>query len=86
MFLGTFLAGSSVAMSVYSLLKVLNVRISFWCIVIIAGYGVMMFASSYVEEEHHFWYWTCSSWVVYLALVRSVNLCCGYSIQANQRS
>ncbi|CAK7231965.1 major facilitator super transporter protein [Sporothrix eucalyptigena] len=29
-------------------------------------YGIMMFASSYVEEEHHFWYWSTSAW---LALV-----------------
>ncbi|CAK7266639.1 major facilitator super transporter protein [Sporothrix epigloea] len=26
-------------------------------------YGLMMFASSYVEEEHHFWYWTTSAWL-----------------------
>lgn len=28
--------------------------------------GMMMFASSYVEEEQQFWYWICSGWVVYL--------------------
>ncbi|GKT73265.1 GPI ethanolamine phosphate transferase [Colletotrichum tofieldiae] len=33
-------------------------------------YGVMMFASSYVEEEQHFWYWTTSAWLVYLAIKR----------------
>jgi ethanolaminephosphotransferase len=27
-----------------------------------ASYGPMMFASSYVEEEHHFWYWTSTIW------------------------
>ena len=27
------------------------------------AYNVMMFASSFVEEEHHFWYWTCSAWL-----------------------
>ena len=81
MFLGTVLAGSSVAMSMYSLLKVLNVRISAWFIGIIAGYGVMMFASSYVEEEHHFWYWTCSCWQVYLALARLVGGCSSYLFQ-----
>ncbi|KAK5166197.1 major facilitator superfamily transporter protein [Saxophila tyrrhenica] len=26
-------------------------------------YGVMMFASSYVEEEQHFWYWLTPVWV-----------------------
>lgn len=32
----------------------------------IIGYGSMMFASSYVEEEQQFWYWICSGWMVYL--------------------
>jgi ethanolaminephosphotransferase len=31
-----------------------------------ASYGPMMFASSYVEEEHHFWYWTSTIWLAYL--------------------
>ncbi|KAI1102668.1 alkaline phosphatase-like protein [Jackrogersella minutella] len=31
-------------------------------------YGVMMFASSYVEEEQHFWYWITSAWLLYLAV------------------
>ncbi|PMD43264.1 GPI ethanolamine phosphate transferas-like protein 2 [Hyaloscypha variabilis F] len=26
-------------------------------------YGIMMFSSSYVEEEQHFWYWTSTAWV-----------------------
>ncbi|KAI9824815.1 MAG: major facilitator super transporter protein [Phylliscum demangeonii] len=30
------------------------------------AYGGMMFASSYVEEEHHFWYWMLSGWLFYL--------------------
>lgn len=29
-------------------------------------YGIMMFASSYVEEEHHFWYWASTLWLAYL--------------------
>ena len=29
-------------------------------------YGIMMFASSYVEEEQHFWYWTATAWLVLL--------------------
>lgn len=28
------------------------------------AYGIMMFASSYVEEEHHFWYWVASGWFI----------------------
>ncbi|KAI1773691.1 alkaline phosphatase-like protein [Hypoxylon cercidicola] len=34
-------------------------------------YGIMMFASSYVEEEQHFWYWTTSAWLFYLT-IRSI--------------
>jgi ethanolaminephosphotransferase len=33
---------------------------------IVSAYGVMMFASSYVEEEHHFWYWSTTAWLVYI--------------------
>ncbi|KAJ5033462.1 uncharacterized protein L3040_008577 [Drepanopeziza brunnea f. sp. 'multigermtubi'] len=29
-------------------------------------YGIMMFASSYVEEEQHFWYWATAAWLVLL--------------------
>ncbi|KAL4944741.1 hypothetical protein BDV06DRAFT_76172 [Aspergillus oleicola] len=29
-------------------------------------YGVMMFASSYVEEEQQFWYWIITGWTFYL--------------------
>ncbi|KAI0880833.1 alkaline phosphatase-like protein [Annulohypoxylon maeteangense] len=31
-------------------------------------YGIMMFASSYVEEEQHFWYWATSAWLLYLTI------------------
>ncbi|KNG45144.1 gpi ethanolamine phosphate transferase 2 [Stemphylium lycopersici] len=29
-------------------------------------YAILMFASSYVEEEHNFWYWTTSGWFMCL--------------------
>jgi ethanolaminephosphotransferase len=32
------------------------------------AYGVMMFASSYVEEEQHFWYWTTTAWLTLIGL------------------
>lgn len=31
-------------------------------------YAVLMFASSYVEEEHNFWYWITSGWFFFLYL------------------
>ncbi len=34
------------------------------------AYFVMMFASSYVEEEHHFWYWAASAWLTITAVRR----------------
>lgn len=35
-------------------------------VLMVTGYGGMMFASSYVEEEQQFWYWICSGWIFYL--------------------
>ncbi|MCJ1248325.1 major facilitator super transporter protein [Trapelia coarctata] len=37
-----------------------------WAGVVTVAYGAMMFASSYVEEEHHFWYWIGSGWLGWL--------------------
>jgi ethanolaminephosphotransferase len=39
-------------------------------LLIILAYGIMMFASSYVEEEQHFWYWAASAWLLLLYLKR----------------
>jgi len=36
-------------------------------ILITIAYGIMMFASSYVEEEQHFWYWATSGWLAQLS-------------------
>ncbi|KHN97666.1 Alkaline-phosphatase-like, core domain protein [Metarhizium album ARSEF 1941] len=37
-------------------------------VVITVSYGGMMFASSYVEEEQHFWYWSSTIWIGLLGL------------------
>ncbi|KAH6893565.1 alkaline-phosphatase-like protein [Thelonectria olida] len=42
------------------------------------SYGIMMFASSYVEEEQHFWYWSSTIWVASLG-VRNVRRSNGFS-------
>jgi ethanolaminephosphotransferase len=35
-------------------------------LLIAVAYSAMMFASSYVEEEQHFWYWATTGWLVLL--------------------
>ncbi len=41
-----------------------------WISFVFIAYGTMMFASSYVEEEQHFWYWASSIWLGWLFLKR----------------
>ncbi|KAF4548123.1 Type I phosphodiesterase / nucleotide pyrophosphatase-like protein 1 [Elsinoe fawcettii] len=33
-------------------------------------YGIMMFASSFVEEEQHIWYWAAGGWLAILSVLR----------------
>lgn len=71
MFLGLALAGSSVALSLYNAAPLFaktstSSKLAFAIVTI--AYGVMMFASSYVEEEQQFWYWACSGWLMLLAI------------------
>jgi len=71
MFLGLALAGSSVALSLYNAMPLfaktsMSTNLAFATVTI--AYGIMMFASSYVEEEQQFWYWACSGWLVFLAM------------------
>lgn len=50
------------------------------------AYGSMTFASSYVEEEHHFWYWCASGWLIYLATKQYVNCPAEYSRNTDLRA
>ncbi|KAJ6787731.1 hypothetical protein PWT90_03479 [Aphanocladium album] len=45
---------------------VLKSQTAFPLVLISFLYGGMMFASSYVEEEHHFWYWAATIWLGFL--------------------
>lgn len=41
-----------------------------WTSLLFVAYGIMMFASSYIEEEQHFWYWASSSWLGWMVMKR----------------
>lgn len=41
-----------------------------WISLLFVAYGIMMFASSYIEEEQHFWYWASSSWLGWMVVKR----------------
>ena len=42
--------------------------VGIWTAMVAVLHGVMMFASSFVEEEQHFWYWVASGWFAWLLL------------------
>lgn len=82
MFLGLALAGSSVVLCLYNAMPMFaksstSITLAFASVTL--AHGVMMFASSYVEEEQQFWYWACSGWLVFLAVRAYVpNASCKY--------
>jgi ethanolaminephosphotransferase len=73
LFLGTFLAFVSFALAYFSSNKMKHFSSSgiFYMITLFL-YGISMFASSYVEEEHNFWYLMASTWLLYLLITESV--------------
>ncbi|KZF21265.1 alkaline phosphatase-like protein [Xylona heveae TC161] len=70
--IGIALAAVAAGLAAYACLPLLlnSVTFSIGFSAICLGYGIMMFASSYVEEEQHFWYWTSSAWMAYLFFQR----------------
>ncbi|KAL3455634.1 GPI ethanolamine phosphate transferase 2 [Aspergillus heterothallicus] len=66
--LGTSLSAIAVSLSLPANYKALRQykQPGLFLLVGILSYGVMMFASSYVEEEQQFWYWASTGWAVYL--------------------
>ncbi|KAJ4337630.1 major facilitator super transporter protein [Didymella glomerata] len=69
LFIGT---GLAVLICILSLLAVPSLRpissAGLYYSLTLTLYAVLMFASSYVEEEHNFWYWIASGWFFYLYL------------------
>lgn len=65
------LAGLATALAVYSkkpLWPPSLAGLAFSAVTIL--YGLMMFATSYVEEEQHFWYWMTGGWLTNLYISR----------------
>jgi ethanolaminephosphotransferase len=74
---GTALAFVSFAVTLFSLNTVKSISLSgiFYTFSLLL-YGVSMFASSYVEEEHNFWYLMTSTWFLYLIFNGCVLITC----------
>ncbi|KAJ8609998.1 hypothetical protein MRB53_038838 [Persea americana] len=71
MIVGTLIASLSATFGVFSLKSLwppTGTGIAFVLTTVL--YGVMMFASSYVEEEQHFWYWMTPIWIASLGVRR----------------
>ena len=69
LFLGTGLASLTCVLSFFTLPLLRPVSSAgLYYFLTLALYAVLMFASSYVEEEHNFWYWITSGWFLYLFL------------------
>ncbi len=70
--MGTIVATAALIAAVVALVLLPKVGTGSWIPfgLITLLYGIMMFASSYVEEEQHFWYWTTSAWLLSLGIKR----------------
>ncbi|KAG5929647.1 hypothetical protein E4U53_002404 [Claviceps sorghi] len=68
--LGLGLAAAAAICSIVAMLSfVRHAELMAWPISMVTVlYGVMMFASSFVEEEQHFWYWTLTLWIAFLGI------------------
>ena len=78
LYLGALLSISSFVLCFGSLLHMARWKLlsAFGTIIITILYGIMMFGSSFVEEEQHFWYWSLSGWIAYICSKRQVTSTC----------
>lgn len=62
---GQVLAGSAFFLGFIAAWQTVSstLQSSYFMLLISLLYGAMMFASSYVEEEQHFWYWMTTTWL-----------------------
>lgn len=74
LFMGQFVAALALLLSFVAAGQTIvkSVTSSLPFIAITLAYGIMMFASSYVEEEQNFWFWATSAWLALLWLKRYV--------------
>ncbi len=78
LFLGTALSTLICVLSLMALLPLQSTSTAgLFYILALTLYAVLMFASSYVEEEHNFWYWITSGWLFYLFLYSTRHKQCG---------
>jgi len=64
---GALIAGVATVLALLALTpSALNSASAIFFSAMTALYGIMMFATSYVEEEQHFWYWTTGAWFAFL--------------------
>jgi ethanolaminephosphotransferase len=69
LFLGTALAFAICVLSFFTIPSLWPFSLAgIYYFLTLALYAVLMFASSYVEEEHNFWYWVTSGWFFSLFL------------------
>lgn len=66
--IGTATAATIAALEICFGIMVQAKATGVWISAVTIMYGSMMFASSYVEEEQHFWYWMASGWLVWLLM------------------
>jgi ethanolaminephosphotransferase len=73
LFVGSALAFMICALSFFTLPKLRPISpAGLYSAMTLTLYGILMFASSYVEEEQNFWYWATSGWffVIFLDSMR----------------